>query len=154
MPGIVSYLRGGPAPRSAVQLSAIVIRWAAAIVFILFGAGKFVHHASELASFRHYGLPAPDAFVYAVGVVEIGGGLLLASGRLIRLAALVLAGDMVGAIIVSGIGRGEDISLTLAPALLVAMLFLIAVSWPASADLRPGPRVHGRPLGQEIGGGR
>ena len=155
MGGIVSYLRGpGPAPRSAVQLSALAIRWAAAIVFILFGAGKFVNHASELASFRLYGLPAPDAFVYAVGVVEIFGGLLLASGRLIRFAALVLAGDMVGAIIVSGIGRGEDISLTLAPALLVAMLFLIAVSGPASAEARPGPRLHARPVGQEIGGGR
>jgi hypothetical protein len=33
--------------------------------------------------------------------------------------------DMVGAIVVSGIGRSEDISLTLAPALLVAMILVI-----------------------------
>jgi uncharacterized membrane protein YphA (DoxX/SURF4 family) len=43
-----------------------------------------------------------------------------------RLAALVLAGDMVGAIIVSGIKQGEPISLTLAPALLVVMLAVLA----------------------------
>ena len=101
------------------------IRWSAGAVFVAFGAGKFVNHASELASFRHYALPAPEVFVYAIGALEIVGGLLLASGRLVRLAALALAGDMVGAIVVSGIGRGEDISLSLAPALLVAMIFLV-----------------------------
>jgi uncharacterized membrane protein YphA (DoxX/SURF4 family) len=91
----------------------------------VFGAGKFVNHGSELASFRHYTLPAPEVFVYVIGVLELLGGLLLASGRLVKLAALALAGDMVGAIAVSGIGRGEDISLTLAPALLAAMILLI-----------------------------
>jgi uncharacterized membrane protein YphA (DoxX/SURF4 family) len=104
---------------------AAAIRWSAAAVFVAFGAGKFINHASELASFRHYALPAPDVFVYLIGVLEISGGLLLASGRLVRLAALALAADMVGAIVVSGIGRGEDISLTLAPALLLAMIFLV-----------------------------
>ncbi len=58
------------------QRSAAVIRWAAAIVFVGFGAAKFGHH---------------------------------------------------GAIVVSGLAHGEHISLTLAPALLLAMIFLIAV---------------------------
>src|SRR6266850_1473353 len=40
-------------------------------------------------------------------------------------AAIVLAGDMVGAIIVSGIGLGELVSLTLAPAELALCLFLV-----------------------------
>jgi uncharacterized membrane protein YphA (DoxX/SURF4 family) len=70
-------------------------------------------------------------------VLEIVGGLLLASGVLVRLAALALAGDMVGAIVVSGLGRGEDLSLTLAPALLVAMIFLIRVRAPGSSRDRP-----------------
>jgi putative oxidoreductase len=108
------------------------VRWAAAAVFLAFGAGKFANHASELASFRHYALPAPGVFVYAVGVLEIVGGLLLAGGLFVRAAALALAGDMVGAIVVSGIGRGENVSLTLAPVLLVAMIFLVwagAGSW-------------------------
>ena len=76
----------------------IAVRWAAAIVFVVFGAGKFVNHASELSSFRQYGLPLPDVFVYTIGVLELAGGLLLASSVLVRLAALALAGDMVGAI--------------------------------------------------------
>jgi len=154
MRGVFSHLRRpSPPARSALQVSAITIRWAAAIVFIIFGAGKFVDHATEVASFRLYGLPAPDAFVYAVGVVELAGGLLLASGRLVRPTALVLAGDMVGAIIVSGIGRGEDVSLTLAPALLVAMIFLIAVSRPASGAVRARVALNAPPVGNEIGEG-
>jgi uncharacterized membrane protein YphA (DoxX/SURF4 family) len=102
-----------------------VIRWAAAAVFVVFGAGKFVNHASELASFRLYGLPAPDAFTYVIGALELLGGLLLAARRLVVPVALLLASDMVGAIVVSGLVHGEIISLTLAPALLVAMLVLL-----------------------------
>ena len=101
------------------------IRWAAAIVFLIFGAAKFTDHAAELASFRHYPLPVPDVAVYAVAALEITGGLLLAIGLLTTLAALALAADMVGAIIVSGLARREIISLTLAPALLAAMISLI-----------------------------
>jgi putative oxidoreductase len=94
-------------------------------VFVVFGAGKFVNHASELASFRFYGLPAPEVFVDLIGALEFLGGLMLAAGRWVRLVALLLAGDMVGAIVVSGIGRGELVSLTLAPLLLLAMLYLL-----------------------------
>ena len=103
----------------------LVLRLLAGGVFVVFGLGKFVNHASELASFKTYGLPAPEAFVVIVGLIEVIGGSLLIAGLFTRPAALVLAGDMVGAIIVSGIAKGELISLTLAPAELVAMLVLL-----------------------------
>jgi putative oxidoreductase len=93
--------------------------------FVVFGAGKFVNHASEVASFKAYGLPAPELFVIVIGAIELIGGLLLVAGTLTRPAALLLAGDMVGAIAVSGIANGELISLTLAPAELVAMVVLL-----------------------------
>jgi putative oxidoreductase len=102
------------------------VRWASGAVFVLFGIGKFSDHGHEVESFESYGLPSPDAFVYLIGVLEIGGGLLLFAGLATRLVALALAGNMAGAIVVSGIGEGEVLpSLTLAPALLLAMLFLI-----------------------------
>ena len=107
-----------------------LLRVASGGVFVVFGAGKFVSHASELASFKSYGLPAPGAFVIVIGVIELVGGLLLIAGVLTGPAALVLAGEMVGAIIVSGIARGELTSLTLAPAELVAM---IALLWSGAA---------------------
>jgi putative oxidoreductase len=103
----------------------LVLRLLAGGVFVVFGAGKFVNHATELASFRSYGLPAPEVFVVVVGLIELVGGALLIAGVLVRPVALVLAGNMVGAIIVSGIAKGEPISLTLAPAELVAMLVLL-----------------------------
>jgi putative oxidoreductase len=107
-------------------------------VFVVFGIGKFVNHASELASFKTYGLPGPEIFVIVIGLVELVGGLLLIIGVLTRPAALVLAGDMIGAIVVSGIAKGEIISLTLAPAELVAMLVLLWTG-PGATSLRPSP---------------
>lgn len=102
-----------------------IARIAAGLVFLGFGIAKFVNHAVEVDSFETYGLPAPDAFVYAIGAIEVVGGVLLITGFGARLAALVLAGDMVGAIAVSGIKEGEPISLTLAPVLLVIMLVVL-----------------------------
>ena len=130
---VVCLLRAGPAtgPRADLALAARVI---GGLVFVVFGFGKFVNHSSEVDSFRDYGLPSPDAFVYAIGVVEVVGGVLLVLGLLTRLAALVLAGDMVGAIVASGINKGEPISLTLAPAELLACLYLLWIG-PGSRAL-------------------
>ena len=127
-------MRGHGSPSRAGPHVATAVRWASAIVFAVFGVGKFVEHSAELASFRDYGLPAPDAFVYAIGVLEVGGALLLAAGVLVRLAAVALAADMVAAIVISGLRRGELVSLTLAPVLLAGMLFLLV----AGGDARRG----------------
>jgi putative oxidoreductase len=113
----------------------LLLRLASGGVFVAFGLGKFVNHASELASFKTYGLPAPELFVLAIGVIEVIGGVLLIAGVYTSLAALVLAGDMVGAIIVSGIAKGEIVSLTLAPAELAAMLILL---WAGPGAYRLG----------------
>ena len=116
----------------------LILRLLSGGVFVAFGAGKFVNHSSELASFKAYGLPAPEAFVLVIGAIELVGGLLLAVGTFTRPAALVLAGDMVGAIAISGIARGEMISLTLAPAELLAMLVILWTG-PGAYSLRPSP---------------
>jgi putative oxidoreductase len=104
-----------------------LVRVASGGVFVAFGAGKFVNHASELASFEAYGLPAPALLVLVIGVVEVVGGVLLIAGLYTKPAALVLAGDMVVAIIVSGIAKGEVVSLTLAPAELAAMAVVLSL---------------------------
>lgn len=119
----------GPS-RNARRLGLLlrVIRLLSGAVFVGFGIGKFVNHGSELASFRSYGLPAPEVFVVVIGVIELVGGVLLIADRFVRPVALVLAADMLGAIIVSGIAKGELISLTLAPAELIAMLSLVLLT--------------------------
>ena len=124
MEAVADLLVAGPT-RGPRAVAALVARVVGGGVFVVFGVGKFTQHASEVASFQDYGLPAPDAFVYVIGVVEVVGGLLLVLGFLTRPAALVLAGDMVAAIIVSGIALGEIISLTVAPAELAVCLYLL-----------------------------
>lgn len=134
---LVATVLHTPAKGTTARLLAAV-RWLAAIIFVSFGVTKFTDHAAEVASFRDYPLPEPEFFVYLVGVAETGGAILLALGLLTRLAALALAGDMIGAIAVSGAARGELISLTLAPLLLIAMIVLIRYgggSWSADTSL-------------------
>jgi uncharacterized membrane protein YphA (DoxX/SURF4 family) len=96
-------------------------------IFVIAGLVKFAFHAWELRAFRAFGLPWPSALEILAGVLETVGGLLLALRILVVPVALILAATMVVAIGVSGIGHGDIIpSLTLAPVLLVAMVFLIA----------------------------
>ena len=116
-----------------------LLRVAAGVVFVVFGIGKFTQHGTEVDSFREYGLPAPDAFVSAIGVLEVAGGLMLIAGILVWPAALALAGDMVGAIVLSGIKEGEAISLTLAPALLAVMVALLVRERPPWSTARGSP---------------
>jgi uncharacterized membrane protein YphA (DoxX/SURF4 family) len=110
---------------------------------VIFGVGKFTAHRSELASFRGYGLPAPAVAVVAVGILEIAGGLLLIARRGIAPVAVLLAGNMLTAIAVSGFGEGEVLpSLTLAPALMAIMLALLVVGLrggQAPASEQPAP---------------
>jgi len=113
----------------------LLLRVASGGVFVAFGLGKFVNHASELASFRAYGLPAPAVVVVVIGGIELAGGVLLIAGIYTKLAAIVLAGDMVVAIIASGISNGEIVSLTLAPAELAAMVVVLSVG-PGEYRLR------------------
>lgn len=96
-------------------------------IFIVAGLVKFVFHGWELHAFRAFGLPQAAALVILAGVLETVGGVLLVLRRAVVPVALLLAATMVVAIAVSGIGHGDVVpSLTLAPALLLAMIYLIA----------------------------
>ena len=101
------------------------VRLLTGAIYAIAGTPKFFAHGWEAGHFRTYGLPFPDAFVYLIGAIEILGGLALIAGVAVRPVALLLGAVMVGAIVTSGIGQGEWIpSLTLAPALLLASVYL------------------------------
>jgi uncharacterized membrane protein YphA (DoxX/SURF4 family) len=103
------------------------VRLFAGLAFVIAGIPKFAANAWEVGAFDSFGLPWPHAFVIVIGLVEIAGGVLLLCDRLTRPTTLVLAAVMVGAIVFSGIGHGDVIpSLTVAPLLLAAMLFLLS----------------------------
>ncbi|MDQ6806729.1 MAG: DoxX family protein [Actinomycetota bacterium] len=97
------------------------------VIFILAGLVKFVFHHWELDAFRSFGLPWPSGLEIFAGVLEVVGGVLLLWRRYVVPAAGLLSVTMVVAIGSSGIGHGDVIpSLTLAPALLLAMIYLLA----------------------------
>jgi uncharacterized membrane protein YphA (DoxX/SURF4 family) len=97
------------------------------LIFIGAGLVKFLFHHWELHAFQSFGLPWPSALEIFAGVLETVGGILLVARRWVAPTAVLLAVTMVVAIASSGIGHGDVIpSLTLAPALLLAMLYLLA----------------------------
>ncbi len=125
--------------RPRVATPAALLRIASGAIFIVFGLGKFTDQARETRSFAKYGLPSPDLFVPVIGGLELALGLLLVAGLATRLAAVILAGDMVGAIATAGRVEGGAINLGLAPALLVVMSLLAwsgAGRWSADTCLR------------------
>ena len=111
--------------RDGQETRAFLVRVAAGLVFVAFSFGKFLRHAEEASAFDRYGLPWPDLFTYAIGATELVCGGLLVLGIAPRLVALVLAGNMVGAISTAGRIDGGPIHLGLAPLLLGGMLFLL-----------------------------
>ncbi len=117
-----------------------LIRIVVGVVFVAFSVGKFTRHDAESAAFDRYGLPFPDLTTYAVGVLELVGGLALVTGILIVPFAAMLACNMVGAIVTAGRIEGDIIHLGLAPVLLVSLLWILrraSVRRSAAAPRRP-----------------
>jgi putative oxidoreductase len=122
---------------SRAGVATAVVRILAGLVFVVFSLPKFLLHEFELAEFVRFGFPESSVLVYLVGLLELTGGVMLLAGFLTRLAAAGLAANMVGAIATAGVVVGGPIHLGVAPALLVAMLYLVwAGSGPAAVDRR------------------
>jgi uncharacterized membrane protein YphA (DoxX/SURF4 family) len=123
-----------------------LIRVAVGAVFLVTGSAKFARHAAEVKDFRHWGLPSPDLFVYAVGVVELLFGLLLLTGLATRLAALVLLVDMLGAVATAGrVDHGAH--LVVPPVLALLCLVLAARgggAWQLVDRIDPPPQTARR----------
>jgi putative oxidoreductase len=75
------------------------IRFLVGGVFVVAGADKLVQHSKHVIDFTRWDLPSPSALVYVVGGLEVVCGVLLVIGLAPRLAALLLAIDMVGALL-------------------------------------------------------
>ena len=71
-----------------------LVALAAGVIFVTIGVGHFADHGSEVADFRGYEVPFASLAVWAVGVVELGGGLALLLGLF---AAFNQHGDRGGA---------------------------------------------------------
>jgi uncharacterized membrane protein YphA (DoxX/SURF4 family) len=131
----------------------LALRVALAALFIPVGLGKFVNHDTYTERFERWGFGAAAGEVaILVGVVEVTCGLMLLLGVVPRLAALVLTGDMVGALLTAGrVDGGRDIWL---PLILIAALSAVILWGAGRWALTPGaprgrttePRAGGRAI--------
>jgi uncharacterized membrane protein YphA (DoxX/SURF4 family) len=115
-----------PDARLRTQGTATNVAIVSGVIFFFAGLVKFVFHHWELNAFHSFGLPVPSLLEIVAGVVEMAGGVLLVMRRWLVPVGVALSVTMVVAIWSSGILNGDVIpSLTLAPALLIAMLYLL-----------------------------
>lgn len=96
-----------------------------ALFAFVFSLPKFADHANELADFQRFGVPLASTSVVVAALVELIGGLSLLLGLLTRAGALLLAGDMVVAIVTAGRNVGGALHLGVAPLMLLVLIALV-----------------------------
>lgn len=132
---IRSHIVGSPAHQ---QLGIAIIRIVAGVVFAVHGGQKlFVYGlAGVTGAFAKMGVPAPALLGPLVALLEFFGGLALIVGLLTRLAALGLALEMLGAVLLVHLAAGffmpagYEFALTLC-----AAMFGVALAGPGSLSI-------------------
>jgi putative oxidoreductase len=78
-----------------------VLRIVVGIVFLAHGYQKLFHlgFGGVAGMFGHLGIPLPHVFAVIVTLVEFVGGIMLIAGLAVRVAAALIACDMVVAIL-------------------------------------------------------
>jgi putative oxidoreductase len=131
---------------SARRIVLAVLRVAVGLVFLGTALQKLTRHASTTADFKHWGLPSPSAFVYAIALLELLCGLALVTGLATRLAALLLLCDMLGAVATAG--RVDGGSYILVPPVLAVLLLVLTArgggGWQLLDRLDPPPEARRR----------
>ncbi|QBD75381.1 DoxX family protein [Ktedonosporobacter rubrisoli] len=83
-----------------------VIRVVLGIIFILHGVMKFMALGATIGFFSHIGVPLATIVAPLIGAVEVLGGLSLILGLGSRVFSILLALDMLAAIVMAKLGAG------------------------------------------------
>jgi putative oxidoreductase len=100
---VVTYRRATDALNDRGWLPNLLLRLTVGFMFFSGAVNKLSDLGKFTATFVGLGIPAAQVIAPATAVVELVGGAALMLGLGTRLVSLVLAGDMVGAMI-TGIG--------------------------------------------------
>ncbi len=125
-----------------MTIALTVVRVLLGLVFVAAGLPKLLSPDMVIQNFERWGLPVAEAFAPAVGVLEVVAGAMLVLGVFTRYAAVLLAANMVGAVLTAGLVEGGVTHLVVAP-ILGALSVLIAVLGGGRLQLRPGPGLPG-----------
>ena len=119
-------------------------RWGIAILRVVVGIVFLAHGFQKLflvgfggiaEMFGGLGIPAPELFAVIVTLVEFLGGLALILGLFTRIAAILLAGDMLVAILTVHLPHGFFITNGENALVLLAANVALAVAGPGEAAL-------------------
>lgn len=112
-----------------LDIALLILRVIVGIVFIAHGGQKFVFgHTAVSGMFSQMGIPAAPLSAAVVMAVELMGGIALVLGLFTRIAAVLVACDMLGAILLVHIKggfflpNGAEYPLTLLAALVALAL--------------------------------
>lgn len=96
------------APSAAASLGLLVLRVVVGAVFAAHGAQKIFEYTipGTIGSFAGMGVPMPEIAAPFVAFVELIGGILLVLGLFTRLAGVLLAIDMVVALVLVHLSAG------------------------------------------------
>jgi putative oxidoreductase len=94
--------------RLTARYGLAILRIVLGIAFAVHGWSKLSGGVDGVAGFfgGTLGIPAPGLMAWVVTIVELVGGILLIAGALTQIVGILLALDMLGAIIFAFLGRG------------------------------------------------
>lgn len=99
-------------PNGARDLVLLLARVVVGVVFIAHGLQKFLQWGIDgtAASFAGMGIPLPTVSAWAAALIETVGGAALLAGLALPLAGVLLAANMVGALLLAHLGNGLFVS--------------------------------------------
>ncbi|GLY04477.1 MULTISPECIES: DoxX family protein [Actinoplanes] len=114
------------------DVATLIARVAVGVVFVAHGWQKINEWGLDGtgAAFGQMGVPLPTVSAWFAAIVELAGGVLLIAGALVPVAGLLLALNMLGAVLLVHIGNGVFVAengFELTAALGAAALLIAAV---------------------------
>jgi putative oxidoreductase len=108
------------------RFAPIALRLILGILFIVHGFSKLTQLSGSIQFFSHIGIPMPQVAVPVIALIELLGGLSLLLGVGIRIFSVLLAIDMIAAILTAkvnmGFVGGYEFELTILAGLISLML--------------------------------
>ena len=96
--------------RLTARYGLAILRIVLGIAMLLHGWGKLSGGVGGVAGFfGSLGIPAPGLMAWVVTIVELVGGILLVVGFLTQIAGILIAIDMLGAILFAFLLRGAPL---------------------------------------------